>query len=112
MNMLKNLNNLVNKITGKDKLDVAYYKEHRITTTEVSHLYNLSKQTLKNYRRGYYYRGSDKIVYYQAGNGKIMNLRHIPQVDGDPIWYMVSWVNEWLRLIGQEEFIPKDLQSL
>lgn len=111
--MLNKIKKVVSSLANtEEKLSVDYYKTHRINTSEVSIIYNISKPTLKNYRRGYYYRGDQKIYYYKAGNGKTMNLRHIPQVDGEPVWYMVSWVNEWLRLIGQEEFIPEELTSL
>lgn len=101
------------KLTGREeKLDVDYYRSNRVSSADVAEIYNISRATLKNYRRGYYYRGDQKIYYYQTGAGKTMNLRHIPQVDGEPVWYMVSWINEWLKLIGQESFIPEELKSL
>jgi hypothetical protein len=78
------------------------------TSAEICEIYGVSEQTLKNWRRGSYFRGTKKILFLEDGTF----LNHLPPDPGKSILYQIRDVNKWLRKIGREETIPDYLSNL
>lgn len=78
------------------------------TSSEICGIYGVSEQTLKNWRRGSYFRGTKKVFFLEDGTF----LYHQPPEPGRSILYLIKEVNKWLRKIGREETIPDYLTNL
>lgn len=78
------------------------------TSAEICAIYDISYQTLKNWRRGSYFRGNKKVFFLE--NGTFLN--HTPPEPGSSVLYMLRDVNKWIRKIGREDSIPDYLREL
>jgi len=96
-------------------LDISSLKSKLFTTHEISVLFEISKYTLRNYRKGFYFESDGGIKWFTDLHDR---LNHIPQgqlpnsKSGGPVTYKLEWVNDFLRKIGQEKKIPPFLRHV
>jgi hypothetical protein len=80
-----------------------------ITTEVLCKVYRVSWTTLRNYRRGYYH---SMMGYMKWFTDEHDTLQHNEQAKGGALTYKISWVNEFLRLTGQDDKIPSFLRKI
>lgn len=88
------------------KLLASTLKQLTLTSRELENIYNISRNTLANYRRGYYFTNKGDKKYFLPSKEKIQF--NYNRFGGTDITYTVPDVNAWFRKIGQQDKIPQD----
>lgn len=84
-------------------------------TKAICSVYRLSPYSMRNYRKGFYFKANGEIKWITPNHDK---LKHIGQgqepltTPGGDVKYTIPWVNDFLRKIGRADRIPTFLRHL
>lgn len=86
-----------------------------LTTRAICSIYGVSKYSMRNYRKGFYFKPDGEIKWITPEHDK---LKHVGQGQeplthaGGDVKYTIPWVNDFMRKIGRADKIPSFLRHL